>query len=347
MQRNKTYRRIILNLFDGSGASAAADGAAGSGDGESTSSVEIMPEAKARGRELGLSDDLMEDYQKAFHNSGNDGGEGDSDEEKAENTEETEQESEDLDAEFNELVNGKYKDAFKKRMEGQFKDRFGKMNREAGEMKGKLANYQKFADLMGEKYGTTDPAALYDAIRGDKELWRQQAIDKGQTSEEFLKSYDARQDAQAQQQELEELRQYKAANELDMRLQGLAAQTREEYPDFDLKAEFANPKFRAALDFAAAQNDERNKATGQNNEVFDLTFAYEMAHAEELRANTIKRTSKAAMNAMAQTIQANRVRPQENAARSSATSKAKSYRDMSDEEFSAYLDKVKRGEAKI
>lgn len=344
----KKFRRIILNLFDGSGAGAAADGAAGSGDGETTSSVDIKPEVKARGRELGVDDDLMESYQKAFFgnkntgDSGNEGNDGQTD------TKETEQqESENLDAEFDKLVKGKYKDAFTKRQSAAIKDRLGNVNRSKAELEGKLSDFQRFADLMGEKYGTNDPKALYDAIRNDKELWRQQAIDKGQTSEEFIESYDSKLNEQAQQRELEELRQYKAANELNARLRNLAQETAKLYPDFDLEAEFENPRFTQALDVIAAQREAQNKRNGTNDEVFDITYAYELAHADEIRSNTIKRASKAAMNAMAQTIQANRQRPAENMARRAAPNQQKSYRDMTDEEFDAYLDKVKRGEAKI
>lgn len=344
------FRRIILNLFDGSDAGAAADGAAGGGDGESTSSVNIKPEVKARGRELGVDDDLMESYQKAFFSEKNtdnsDGSENEGDEGQI-NNEETEQQENNLDDEFDKLVKGKYKDAFQKRQSAAIKDRLGNVNRSKAELEGKLSDFQRFADLMGEKYGTTDPKALYDAIRNDKELWRQQAIDKGQTSEEFIESYDSKLSEQAQQRELEELRQYKAANELNARLHSLAQETAKLYPDFDLEAEFNNPRFTQALDVIAAQREAQNKRNGTSDEVFDITYAYELAHADEIRSNTIRRASKAAMNAMAQTIQANRQRPAENMARRTALTQQKSYRDMSDEEFDAYLEKVKRGEARI
>lgn len=342
MQNKRKFTGIILNLFDGSGAGAAQGGAEGGGDGETTSSVDRATVQRAK--ELNISDDLMEDYAKAFGNKA-ERGTGQSTEETT-NNEETE-EAEDLDAEFDALVKGKFKDVYHKRTENFVKDRTSKANRDRAELEAKAAKSDNVMNLLAEKYGTSDPDALLEAIRGDNEMWRQKAIDAGQTAEEFIESYDQKQSAAAQQQELESLRQYKAANELNMRLQTLASETQKVYPDFSLEAEFNNPKFRAALDMIAQQNEEQNKATGTSNEVFDLTFAYEMAHADELRSNTIRRTAKAAQNAMAQTMQAQRQRPAENAARQTVPARAKSYRDYTDEEFAEKLERVKRGMDKI
>ena len=352
--QNKKYMGIILNLFDGSDAGAAADDGTGGGDGESTSAGGISSEARARGRELGLSDDLMEDYQKAFYGNGNRGKSSQgsaADSGNAEGAGATENKSEtgqdDLDARFDELVKGEFKEAFQKRVGKQIQDRFAKSNREKAELEQKAGKADKLMSLLAEKYGNADPDALYDAVRNDNEMWRQQAIDKGQTAEEFLEGYDQRQAAAAQQRELEELRQFKQATELDNRFRTLAKSTQELYPDFNMEAEFQNPRFRQALDFIAAQNEQHNKQTGQQNEIFDLTYAYELAHADELRENVIKRTAKAAAGAAMQTIRANRQRPAENAGRPTAPAQRISYRDMTDEQFEAELARVKAGEARI
>ena len=349
MHQQRTFRGIILNLFDGSAAGTAADSTGGEGDGSTTSAVEIQPAARARGRELHVDDDLMEDYQKAFY-SGKRTADNDADGGDAGGTADSndnEGTTEDDDAAFEALIKGKYKDAFQKRAGKVVQDRLSRANRDRAELESKAAKADGLISLLAERYGSSDPDALAKAIRGDEELWRQTALDKGMTGEEFLREYDQKQAALAQQQELENLRQYKAMNELDARLQGLAAETAKQYPGFDLKAEMENPRFRAALDFAAQQNEQHFKQTGTSGEVFDLTFAYEMAHADELRNNQIRRVSKATASAVAQTIQANRSRVSENAGKPVTGSTPKSYRDYSDEEFAAYLDKVRRGEARI
>ena len=57
--------------------------------------------------------------------------------------------------------------------------------------------------------------------------------------------------------------------------------------------------------------------------------------------------SKATASAVAQTLQANRERPRENALRTGAPSKVSTDQSMNDKEFDDYLEKVRRGEAKI
>ena len=348
MRKKRTFRGIILNLFDGSGAGAANGGSEGGGDGASTNSAD--PAAAQRGRDLGLSDDLLDDYTAAFGKRENRGGQergvGEQTDEETENSGNGE-ESGDLDAEFEELVKGKYKDAFHKRVGKDVKDRVDRANRDRAELESKVEKSNRVLGLLAAKYGSEDPDTIYNALRGDNDLWRQNALDTGQTVEDIINGIDSNQAAKAQQAELESLRQYKAANELNNRLQTLAAETRKTYPDFNLEAEFKNPKFRGALDFIAAQNEQRNRDSGTNDEIFDVTYAYELAHADELRANTIKRTAKAAASAAMQTMQANRSRPQENAAKPTTAAKQKSYGEMSDKEFADYVQRVKLGEARI
>ena len=339
--QKKEYIRIILNLFDGSGASAAADGAEGGGDGENHSSVD--PAVLRRGKELNLSDDLMEDYAKAY------GRKGAEEENKEDNSEEQgqENEGEDLDAEFDELINGKYKDAFHKRVGKDVKDRVDRANRDKAELETKVSKLSRISELLTSKYGTDDPDAIYEAVKGDDDFWRQVALNSGKSVENIISDIDTEHAKQAQQAELENLRRYKETNELNMRLQSLAQQTKEVYPDFDLVSEFENPRFRQALDFIAAQNDRQNKENGTSKEIFDVTYAYELAHADELRENTIRRAAKAAAGATMHNIQANRNRAVENATKRTAPQQQKSYDDMSDEEFAKELERVRRGEGRI
>ena len=347
MQKKRIYMGIILNLFDGSGAGAATGGAGGEGDGDATSSVDSA--AMQRGRELGLSDDLLDDYAAAFGQKGAQNAQN-AQEDSGENNEDNNQEaedSEDLDAEFEELVKGKYKDAYHKRTENFIKDRMGKANKDKAALKSKVEKSDKVLSLLAAKYGSDDPDAIYNALRGDSDVWRQMALDSGKSAEEVISGIDNAQAEKQREAELKNLRQYKAANELNSRLQSLAKETKKTYPDFDLTREFENPRFRAALDAIADQNTEQNRRNGTSNEVFDLTFAYELAHADELRTNTIKRTAKAAASAAMQTMQANRGRVRENAARPTAPSMPKSYAEMSDEEFAAYEERVRNGAAKI
>lgn len=343
--------KIILNLFDGGEGAAASAEDAENGSATGTESRSAS-EAQIRGRELGLSDDLLEDYERAFFggDDAQDAGDGDNDETDEIDEENETGSAEDADAEFDELVKGKYKDAYKRHTQKLVSERLNRARREADELKNRAAESDKILSLLANKYGkgdTSDLNGLYEALKGDSDTWRQQALDSGRSVEELQSDYDASLKQAAVNAELEELRQYKAQAEMAKRFDGLVAKTRETYPGFDPQAEFDNPKFTAALDFIASQREAENKAKGTNDEIYDLTYAYELAHADELRSNGIKRAVKATSSAIAHNIQANRSRPQENAARRTSRSEPRDFFDMSDSDFDKLVEKIRNGEARI
>lgn len=339
------YRKIIMNLFDGDGAGdGSADGQSGSG-GESTKTA-LSQRTVARGRELGLDDDLLEDYQKAF------GGDSDGGTENK-TTDETKQEAEteeDLDKEFRELTEGKYKDSYKRQMSSAIKNRLTNSNRENKELRHQLEKSDRILKMLEGKYelDPNDPDALYKAVKEDSDIWRDRAIQTGGSIEEAVNAFEDAQRQDSEHRELEEYRRQERVRALDAKFEELAAQTAEKYPDFDLKAEFENPKFRQALDVIAQSNAQRNEQSGRNDEIYDLTYAYELAHADELRDNVIKRSSKATASAYAQTIAANRNRIKENATHGSGQTETKvDIMNMSDEDFDRMVRDIKSGKRKI
>ena len=166
--------------------------------------------------------------------------------------------------------------------------------------------------------------------------------------EEAVNAFEDAQRQDSEHRELEEYRRQERVRALDAKFEELAAQTAEKYPDFDLTAEFENPKFRQALDVIAQSNAQRNEQSGRNDEIYDLTYAYELAHADELRDNVIKRSSKATASAYAQTIAANRNRIKENATHGSGQTETKvDIMNMSDEDFDRMVRDIKSGKRKI
>ena len=338
---------MVLNLFDGD--AGAADGTAEGVENSADNGAEnrnTSREAQIRGKELGVGDDLLDDYEKAFFGSDD----GTEQKEQTENTETNTESDEDLDAEFDELVKGKYKDVYKKRTSSFVSDRLHRAAKETEELRSRAEKSDKILSLLAGKYGksgTDNLDELFDAVKGDDDTWRQRAMDSGRSVTELQRDYDINEQQRQVENELESLRQFKAQTEMAQRFDGLIAKAQETYPSFDPSVEFDNPRFTAALDFIAAQREAENKAKGVNNEIYDLTYAYELAHADELRSNTIKRTVDATKRAVAHNIQANRSRPTENAAKHTTAAKAKSYFDMTDAEFDAFVEDVRNGRAKI
>ena len=344
------FRKIIIDLFD-EGAGAAPTATGGNDSGSNTDSAKntnaVRSDIAKKGRDLGLSDDLMQSYQEAYdskHESKDNTAAANHDDNEGQNSENQ------IEEEFKNLIKGKYKAPFDKHVRGMVSDRMHTRDSEIAELKSKAESTNKILKVLSLKYPQVDGndlEALLKAVENDEDVWQQQALNNGITTDEAKSRYTENQKQFALEQELNQLKREKAAGELDARLNNLAKSTQQMYPDFNLQAEFENPKFCAALDFIAQRNEARNKESGRNDEIFDLTYAYELAHSDEIRNNTINKASKAAISAVTKNIAANGSRPSENANSHSAPAQPKSVSDMSDEEFDVLLNKVKNGTAHI
>ena len=234
-------------------------------------------------------------------------------------------------------------------MNTSFSERFSKAKNQIDTLKNQVSTDNEILSIIANKYNidSNDTNALLEAVKGDSSYFSEKALGSGMTAEELQDKYFSDKEVNETKEELNRLRQEKAMAELDTRLQNMALKTRETYPDFNLQEEMNNPAFTAALDFIAKRNTEKNKSTGKNDEVFDTTFAYEMAHADELRQQMVNRTAKAAMSAATKHMQANANRISENVNQRSSRAVAKSVKDMSDSEFDTLVENIKNGTAHI
>lgn len=346
---NDKFLKLIINLHDGDSA-GAADGGDGNGEhGEATSTDNnnISRETRERAERIGIGDDLIDDYNKAFgngnQNQNNTEGENNSTDTDADGEENSEEE-------FEKLIKGKYKNVYQNRVQSLVKDRLSTKDRQISDMQKKENTGNQIFALIANKYNVQpdDLDGLLKAVTEDKDLFTEKALAAGVTTEEARNDFFNQQKTNAQEEELETLRREKAARELDTHLRTIAAETMKEFPNFNLEEEFQNPAFRTALDFVAQQRNEQNEKTGRNDEIYDLTTAYKMAHFDELQKDLVKRSSSAAISAAAQSIQSGARRPTENAVKKSGTTtQRKSVEDMSDAEFDAFYEKVRRGEAHL
>lgn len=345
---NDKFLNLIVNLHDGDSA-GAADGGDGNGENGETTSTEnnnISRETRERAERIGIGDDLIDDYNKAFGNGNqnqNNNAEGEN------NSTDTDGE-ENSEEEFEKLIKGKFKNVYQNRVQSLVKDRLSTKDKQISDMKKKENTGNQIFALIANKYNVQpdDLDGLLKAVTEDKDLFAEKALAAGVTTEEARNNFFTQQRTNAQEEELKTLRREKAARELDTHLRTIAAETMKEFPNFNLEEEFQNPSFRTALDFIAQQKNEQNEKTGRNDEIYDLTTAYKMAHFDELQKDLVKRSSSAAISAAAQSIQSGARRPTENAVKKSGTTtQRKSVADMSDAEFDAFYEKVRRGEAHL
>nr|UVY60501.1 MAG: hypothetical protein [Bacteriophage sp.] len=345
---NDKFLKLIVNLHDGDSA-GAADGGDGNGENGETTSTDnnnISRETRERAERIGIGDDLIDDYNKAFGNGNqnqNNNAEGEN------NSTDTDGE-ENSEEEFEKLIKGKFKNVYQNRVQSLVKDRLSTKDKQISDMQKKENTGNQIFALIANKYNVQpdDLDGLLKAVSEDKDLFAEKALAAGVTTEEARNDFFNQQKTNAQEEELEILRREKAARELDTHLRSIAAETMKEFPNFNLEEEFQNPSFRTALDFIAQQKNEQNEKTGRNDEIYDLTTAYKMAHFDELQKDLVKRSSSAAISAAAQSIQSGARRPTENAVKKSGTTtQRKSVADMSDAEFDAFYEKVRRGEAHL
>lgn len=348
MNENEKILNLIVNLHDGESAGAAdgGDGNGESGDTTSTESNNISRETRERAERIGIGDDLIDDYNKAFGN----GNQNQNNNAEGENNSTDTDDEENLEEEFEKLIKGKFKNVYQNRAQSLFKDRMSTKNKQISDMQKRESTGNQIFALIANKYNVQpdDLDGLLKAVTEDKDLFAEKALAAGVTTEEARNDFFNQQKTNAQEEELETLRREKAARELDTHLRSIAAETMKEFPNFNLEDEFQNPAFRTALDFIAQQRNEQNEKTGRNDEIYDLTTAYKMAHFDELQKDLVKRSSSAAISAAAQSIQSGARRPTENAVKKSGTTtQRKNVDEMSDAEFEAFYEKVRRGEAHL
>lgn len=280
MQQIINYR---LDLFDGAAAGAAAAG--GASGGTSAASADTGADNKSGGKQTVV-------YGKQSETAGGPdaGGQGvGSAGVVTSNAEEA------LAKEYDELMNGKFKDLHAKREQELFNRRFKefKGDREA------LDAQNPIIDTLKQKYGVDSADDLQKAIEADDSFWEQAAEDAGMSVQQYREfqrierenaQFRAAQEAaQSQAQADQQVQQWYAE------AQALKAQPG--FETFDLQAEAENPEFVKLLQSG-----------------IPVKHAYEVIHMDDIIAAQAQQTSKAVVD----NIRARGSRPAENGTASSS-----------------------------
>ena len=235
-------------------------------------------------------------------------------------------EAPDLNAEFEKLIKGQYKEQYDARVQDTIQKR----------LKGSKETVDKYnaltptLELLAKKYGVdaTDVAALTKAIEEDDSFFEEEALAKGLTVQQ-LKEYrkmereNANLKAQMQEQQTKE-----NANKLYAGWMNQAEEAKKVYPSFDLKTEMNNPKFLELL---------------RSN--IDVRTAYEVMHKDEIISGAMQFTAKTVEQKIANKIAANGSRPSENGMRSQSAAVVKSdVSQLSKADRAEIIRRVQRGE---
>jgi hypothetical protein len=289
---------LHLQLFAEGGAGAGGDGAAAQGTGVTGAAAVSQPGVNAPAAEV-------------------------------QNTEPQEQPTEapiDLDAEFDNLIKGKYKSQFQSVMQNTVRQRL-KGNQDTVD---KYTTLSPVLDLLAKKYGvdSSDTKALAAAIEDDDSLYEDAALKNGTSpSEEKRFSKLTRQN----QQLLQQINDQKQAEQASQQMQvweQQASEARKIYPNLDMNKEAKNPQFRQLL------------MAG-----IDVGTAYLAVHKDEVLGGAMQHAAQTAAQKVANSVIANGSRPSENgmASQSAAVTKIDPSR-MTREERRALIQRSAGGE---
>lgn len=204
----------------------------------------------------------------------------------------------DFDAEFNELISGEFKDAYKKKVDAFVKDRL----KGSKQTESKLKDAEALLNLVGERYGWDgkDYNTLRTSLESDKAYLEEEALAKGMTVEQLA-------DMKRMERENKALReQQRQADEraaFEQKFAGWSAEAAalaNVYPNLNLTEEFNNPQFVRLLDSGVG-----------------VKAAYQAVHFDELMGGALQYTAQQAQKAALDGVKAGAMRPNENGTKGS------------------------------
>lgn len=207
--------------------------------------------------------------------------------------------SRDLEAEFDNLIKGEFKDTYNKRVQGIVQNRLkGSKQTEAS-----LREAREIMALMGERYGLdgTDAKALRTALENDRQYLEEEALEKGMSVDQLAEMKKMERENRSFRQAMERQREQAEFNQKFRAWSEEAEGLKEQYPTLNLMEEFNDPNFIRLLDSGVG-----------------VKAAYQAIHFDEIMSGAMAHTAQTAQKKVMDSVKANGARPQENAAQGAA-----------------------------
>lgn len=256
--------------------------------------------------------------------TGSDNGQVAADQTGSDTTQVATEEKEDLDADFEALIKGKYKAQY----DARFQQGINARHKDYMQNKQHLESLNPMLDMLKEKYGVSDVKDLQKAIMDDDSYYEEEAMERGLTVEQlkYMKQME-RENKAYKAREQESIQEQMQREKIEGWLRQ-EAQFKQKAPDFSLREELANPEF------------ERLLAAGVNVET-----AFNVIHQDEIMSGAMNYTAKKAVEKTVNDIKARGMRPSENGLGTTATEpKRKTVGEMTGEEILEMANKAKKGE---
>ena len=227
---------------------------------------------------------------------------------------------------FDEPIKGKYKADYDARVQKtiQARMRGAKANEE------RLAKTEPLLQMLGQKY-SVDPGdvdGLMAALDNDEQMWQAEAADKGM-SVENLKALRTAERENAMLRRQQELNQREAA-------------ARETYTKWVAQAEQAKQKF-PGLDLESCLEDAQFVSMLQSG--VDVESAYWARYHDDIMQAGMEKATTEAQKKLSASVASGSRRPTESGVGNGPTVSQKvDVSNMSRSEFTAYMDRIMRGE---
>jgi hypothetical protein len=294
MFKTKMSRYIYsmnLSLFDGAGAGSGGAGNVGgnvagaNGNGSSSSGSNGMTTAQQREAEInsripwdrlknGKPAELNGSKQKNTTSNGSNGNLANSTIQNQNNNQNISEER------WNEVKKGEFREFYNNDVATAVQNRLSKVHGELDHANAVNQELQNIVDAIKLRYPNADSnEALLNAINDDDGLIDQMAFDNGLTPEQYRESMAQQRQMNAEQQELQELRQWKLQQEQNREYENQLPAVLEKYPNFNIQEALQNPTFARALALQRMDGSEPS-----------LLEAYEFAYRDQLMAQQINQT---------------------------------------------------------
>ena len=306
---------LNLQLFAEGGAAAGTGGDGGTAEGQGVTEAAAVPQKKgAKSNPLANVKYGIQPEESA----------------PAAEVQETTETPLDLNAEFEKLIKGQYKEPYDNRVQDTIRSRLKGKDAQITELTDKQNALKPILDALYAKHGVDagDVEGLKKAIEADDSYFEQEALRRGMSVKQLKEVRAMEQENADLRQQMQERQTKENADKLYSRWMTEAEEAKKVYPGFDLGTEMQNQKF---LDLLKSNIDVRT--------------AYEVLHKDEIIPAAMQFTAKTVESKLAKKIASGGQRPQENGMGSGSPAIVKSdVSQLSKADRQEIIRRVQRGE---
>ncbi len=231
---------------------------------------------------------------------------------------------------FDDLIKGEYKKDFKKATSEIVKKRVKGIQTKLDEANARNEALAPMLQALGDKYRVDagDYEGLTKAILNDKDLYEQEAIERGMDVDTLMAVKGIERENQILKQREQELYEEEQMRENFAKIEQEAEALQEIYPSFNLADEMEDIEFVKMLDLG-----------------FSVKNAYEALHIDDLQAIQAQAIEEKATERVVNSIKANAKRPSENGLKNQPGNKVNNdIQGLSTEDIDKYIERARQGE---